>query len=105
MRLHSGSFLLGLGAAALLPLLMRYFRPFVVEATAAGIAAFEEVRRVMAEQVEVIQDIAAEAKVRRAAGLGIEPEAPSDDRRRAAKARTSAPRRPLDEVQPAVESS
>ena len=105
MRLHSGSFLLGLGAAALVPLLTRYFRPFAVQATAAGMAALDDVRRMMAEQMEVMQDIAAEAKVRREDTLGTEPDARRNGRRRTTKGRAGATRRPLKEVEPAAGSS
>lgn len=101
MRVHGGSFLLGLATAALVPLLTRYFRPLAVQATAAGIAAMEDMRRVMAEQVEVMQDIAAEAKVRREDALATEPDARGNGRRRTTKGRAGATRRPLKEVEPA----
>lgn len=65
MRFHPISFLLGLGAASLVPVLARVFRPLVVEAAAAGMAAWEETRRVVAEQMEVMEDIVAEARARR----------------------------------------
>ncbi len=69
MRLHPISFLLGLGAAAVLPLLSRVIRPLAVEATAAGLAAWDEARRVVAEQGEALEDILAEAQSRRVAVL------------------------------------
>ena len=65
MRIHPISFLLGLGAASLVPLASRVFRPLAVEATAAGMAFVEDARRVIAEQLETLEDIAAEARVRR----------------------------------------
>jgi hypothetical protein len=58
------SFLLGLGAAWLLPLVTRVFRPLAVEATAAGMAVFEGARRAAAEQMETLEDIVAEARAR-----------------------------------------
>ncbi len=66
MAIQPLSFLLGLGAAFVLPLLSRVIRPLAVEAAAAGMGFFDEARRVIAEQVEVLEDIAAEAKARRA---------------------------------------
>jgi Protein of unknown function (DUF5132) len=65
MPIHPGSFLLGLGAAFALPLLSRVIRPLAVEAAAAGMGFFDEARRVMAEQLETLEDIAAEARARR----------------------------------------
>jgi len=80
MRFSPISFLLGLGAASMLPIVSRAFRPLAVEATAAGMAVAEELRRVAAEQMENMEDIIAEARVRReelaaAAELGDEGEA------------------------------
>jgi hypothetical protein len=66
MRVHPLSFFLGLGAAALVPLFSRVLRPLAVEAAAAGMGLFEEGRRVLAEQMETLEDIAAEARARRA---------------------------------------
>jgi hypothetical protein len=66
MRIHPLSFVLGLGAASLLPLFSRVLRPLVVEAAAAGMGLFAEGRRVLAEQMETLEDIAAEARARRA---------------------------------------
>jgi hypothetical protein len=64
MRIHPISFLLGLGAASLIPLVSRVFRPLAVEATVAGMALFDDARRVIAEQMEAMEDIAAEARAR-----------------------------------------
>jgi hypothetical protein len=65
MGIQPLSFLLGLGAAWILPTLTRALRPLMVEAAVAGMALFDETRRVVAEQMEVMEDIAAEAKARR----------------------------------------
>lgn len=65
MAISPTSFLLGLGAAWLMPMVARAFRPLAVQATVAGMNAFEEARRVLAEQAELLEDIAAEAKARR----------------------------------------
>jgi hypothetical protein len=65
MTIQPGSFLLGLGVAFVLPLLSRVIRPLAVEAAAAGMGFVDEARRVIAEQFEVLEDIAAEAKARR----------------------------------------
>jgi hypothetical protein len=65
MAIHPTSFFLGLGAAWALPLVTRAFRPVAVQVTAAGMGIFDEVRRVIAEQAELMQDIAAEARARR----------------------------------------
>ena len=59
------SFLLGFAAAWLLPVVTRAFRPLAVEMAAAGMGMLEEARRVMAEQMETLEDIAAEARARR----------------------------------------
>jgi hypothetical protein len=94
MRIQPVSFVLGLGAAFALPLLSRVIRPLAVEAAAAAMGFFDEARRVIAEQIEVLEDIAAEARVRREQVLaaaetnghepGAEPEpAPTRSRRRA----------------------
>lgn len=66
MRIHPVSFILGLGAAALVPLFTRVLRPLAVEAVAAGLGAVEEGRRILAEQLETLEDITAEARARRA---------------------------------------
>jgi Protein of unknown function (DUF5132) len=59
------TFLLGFAAAWLLPVVTRAFRPLAVEMAAAGLGMLEEARRVMAEQIETLEDIAAEARARR----------------------------------------
>lgn len=59
------SFALGLVAASLVPALSRVFRPFAVEAAAAGLGMLEDARRFASEQVETLEDIVAEAKARR----------------------------------------
>jgi hypothetical protein len=69
MTFHPLSFALGLGAAIALPLVTRVFRPLAVEVAVAGMGALEEARRLLAEQMEVMEDIAAEARARREAGL------------------------------------
>ena len=63
------SFLLGVGAALLAPTLVRVLRPLAVEATAAGMGLLEDARRIAAEQLETLEDIAAEARARREAIL------------------------------------
>jgi H2-forming N5,N10-methylenetetrahydromethanopterin dehydrogenase-like enzyme len=65
MRFSPLSFALGLVAASLLPALSRVFRPFAVEAAAAGMGMFDDARRFASEQLETLEDIVAEAKVRR----------------------------------------
>jgi hypothetical protein len=65
MRIQPWSFLLGLGAASVLPVFSRVLRPLAVEATVAGMAIYDEARRMLAEQMENIEDIAAEARARR----------------------------------------
>ena len=65
MGLNATSFLLGLGAAWLAPMIARVLRPVAVEATAAGMGLFEDARRIAAEQLETLEDIAAEARARR----------------------------------------
>jgi hypothetical protein len=64
MGFSATSFLFGLGAAWLLPLVTRVLRPLAVEATAAGMAVFEDARRAAAEQMETLEDIVAEARAR-----------------------------------------
>ena len=59
------SFLLGVGAALALPGLGRVVRPVIVEAAVAGATLFEEARRILAEQMENLEDVAAEVKARR----------------------------------------
>jgi hypothetical protein len=65
MGISVTSFLLGLGAAWLIPMIARVARPVAVEATAAGMGFLEDARRVVAEQLETFEDIAAEARARR----------------------------------------
>jgi hypothetical protein len=65
MRFSPLSFVLGLAAASLAPLITRVFRPLAVEATAAGMGMLEDARRVVAEQMETLEDIVAEARARR----------------------------------------
>jgi len=82
MRFSPISFLLGLGAASVLPAVSRAFRPFAVEAAALGMTLVEEVRRIVAEQMENVEDIMAEARVRReetAAMAGLDDEGESLD--------------------------
>jgi hypothetical protein len=65
MAINATSFFLGVGAAWLAPMIARVFRPVAVEATAAGLGLLEDARRVVAEQLEMLEDIAAEARARR----------------------------------------
>ena len=65
MRFSPLSFVLGLAAASVVPVMARVFRPFAVEATAAGLGMLEDARRVVAEQMESFEDILAEARARR----------------------------------------
>ena len=66
MAINATSFLLGVGVAWLAPMIARVLRPVAVEATAAGLGLFDDARRVVAEQIETLEDIAAEAHARRA---------------------------------------
>jgi hypothetical protein len=65
MGINATSFVLGLAAAWLAPMIARVLRPVAVEATAAGMGLFEDARRIVAEQIETLEDIAAEAQARR----------------------------------------
>lgn len=65
MQIHPTSFLLGLGAALVVPLFTRVLRPLAVEAAVAGMGVVEEGRRLVAEQMETFEDIVAEARARR----------------------------------------
>ena len=65
MQIHPTSFLLGLGAALIVPLFTRVLRPLAVEAAVAGMGVIEEGRRLAAEQMETFEDIVAEARARR----------------------------------------
>ena len=95
MQIHPTSFLLGLGAAFVVPLVTKVLRPLVVEAAVAGMGMVEEGRRVLAEQMETLEDIVAEARARReeqllaetnghqaeaAVGAGVEDEPEEADR-------------------------
>jgi len=59
------SFLLGLGAGYVMPIVSRNFRPLIVEATAVSLGLIEDLRRMLAVQMENLEDIAAEARARR----------------------------------------
>jgi hypothetical protein len=65
MRFSPLSFALGLAAAAIIPAVSRVFRPFAVEAAAAGMGMLDDARRFASEQIETLEDIVAEAKARR----------------------------------------
>jgi hypothetical protein len=65
MRFSPTSFVLGLAIASLVPVLSRVFRPLAVDVTAAGMGVIEDARRIFAEQMETLEDIVAEARVRR----------------------------------------
>jgi hypothetical protein len=64
MKIQPISFLFGLGVAWTLPVLVRVFRPVAVQATVVGMGVFDEARRVVAEQAEIMEDILAEARAR-----------------------------------------
>src|SRR5262245_29548480 len=86
------SFLLGVGVACLAPVISRGFRPLAIEAAAFGITALQDLRRVMAEQLETFEDIAAEARSRLdAAREALSEAAELDD---TAQAEDEAPPRP-----------
>ena len=72
MQIHPMSFLLGLGAALVVPLFTRVLRPLAVEAAVAGMGVIEEGRRLAAEQMETFEDIVAEARARREEQLLVE---------------------------------
>ena len=55
MRFSPLSFVLGLAAAALVPVISRGFRPLAVEAAAAGMGMMEDARRIVAEQMETLE--------------------------------------------------
>jgi len=65
MRFSPLSFLMGLAAATLVPLLSRVMRPLAVEAAAAGMGMVDDARRIVAERMEGFEDIVAEARARR----------------------------------------
>src|SRR5262249_8185259 len=75
MRIQPFSFILGVGVAIVIPLFSKVIRPLAVEAMAAGLGFVEEGRRLLAEQMELMEDIAAEARARREAiitnGTGV----------------------------------
>jgi hypothetical protein len=80
MRFSPISFLVGLAAAWAFPVVAKSFRSLAVEATVTGLALMDEARRVIAEQREHLEDIAAEAQARREerqAAAAAEPE-PAD---------------------------
>jgi hypothetical protein len=102
MGVNAISFLLGIGAAWLAPTIARVLRPLAVEATAAGMGLFEDARRIAAEQLETLEDIAAEARARREAVLAttngnghveLAEEEPDGDETAAAPRRRGAARR------------
>ena len=72
MRFSPLSFLIGIGAAWALPVVAKSFRSLAVEATVTGLALMDEARRVLAEQREQLEDIAAEARARREERLAAE---------------------------------
>jgi hypothetical protein len=67
LGVHPFSFLLGLGAAVILPAIARVIRPVAVELAAAGMALYDEAVRVASERMETIEDIVAEARAKREA--------------------------------------
>jgi len=79
MRFSPVSFLIGIGAAWALPVVAKSFRALAVEATVTGLALVDEARRVLAEQREQLEDIAAEARARREERLAAEVEALDDE--------------------------
>ncbi|PYN05813.1 MAG: hypothetical protein DME02_18520 [Candidatus Rokuibacteriota bacterium] len=103
MGINAISFFLGIGAAWLAPTIVRVLRPLAVEATAAGMGLFDDARRIAAEQLETLEDIAAEARARREAILAgtngnghhveLAEEEPDADETTAAPRRRGAARR------------
>jgi len=79
MRFSPLSFLIGIGAAWALPVVAKSFRALAVEATVTGLALVDEARRVIAEQREQLEDIAAEARARRDERLAAEVEDLDDE--------------------------
>jgi Protein of unknown function (DUF5132) len=67
MEIKPVSFFLGVGAALALPLVTKLLRPLAVEVMATGMGVVDEARRLIAEQMEVMEDIAAEARAKREA--------------------------------------
>jgi hypothetical protein len=97
MRIEPTSFFLGLAAAAVLPLLARVGRPLTVEAAVAGMALVDQGRRIVAEQMENLEDLVAEARARREeqlAGTNGDVHFEEDTADEAAADATSAPPRP-----------
>ena len=82
MRFSPLSFLMGLAAATLVRLLSRVIRPLAVEAGAAGMGMLDDARRMVAERMEGLEDIVAEARARRehldAEAMAAAVEEPSD---------------------------
>jgi len=79
MRFSPLSFLIGIGAAWALPVVAKSFRALAVEATVTGLALVDEARRVIAEQREQLEDIAAEARARHDERLAAEVEDLDDE--------------------------
>jgi hypothetical protein len=69
MAIQLSSFLLGAGAVLVIPLAARVLRPLLVEVVATGMSVADEATRVIAEQMEVMEDIAAEARAKREAAI------------------------------------
>jgi hypothetical protein len=92
VRFSPLSFLLGLAAAGVVPLVARTFRPLAVQATATALDVFENGQRVFAEQKEAFEDILAEAKVQREAVLDSA-RRPTQPDRRARRKRPEGPAR------------
>ena len=90
MPLHVPSFVLGMAVMGL-PLARRIPRALIVNAATAGADLFESARRRLAEQMEALEDFAAEVQARRdglqATGGEGAPRAP----RSRARKRTSQP--------------
>ena len=79
MRFSPLSFLIGIGAAWAIPVVAKSFRALAVEVTVTGLALMDEARRVIAEQREHLEDIAAEARARRDERLASEVENLEDE--------------------------
>ena len=98
MRFAPLSFLMGLAAASLVPLLSRVMRPLAVEAAAAGMGMVDDARRIVAERMEGLEDIVAEARARRehldAEAMAAAVEEPSDLEPEAEDAHEAEPEHP-----------
>ena len=98
MRFSPFSFLIGLAAASLVPLLSRVMRPLAVEAAAAGMGMVDDARRLVAERMEGLEDIVAEARARRehldAEAMAAAVEEPSDLEPEAEDAHEAEPEHP-----------